>query len=148
MCRTVHKKISINFKSVKKVQEEHDQISQKYYQRSTPKVTVKKDTKFKELRKILPDTFEWIKTRKRLIQETTMQNHCVWSYASFINKDQCQIYSYVDERGERYTLEFRTKRNKYVLQQARGKYNTINTQINQYVDEILADYYMNMKVKK
>lgn len=78
--------------------------------KQTPVVKITKETKFKLLRKILPPEFEWIKTRKRLIEETVMQHHCVWSYADKINKDKCQIYSYVDEDGKRYTLEFVIKR--------------------------------------
>ena len=34
-----------------------------------------KDTRFKNLRKMLPENFEWIQSRKRLIHETAIQHH-------------------------------------------------------------------------
>ena len=138
MCRIAKEKIRINFRSVKSLHEAHDRLSEKTYMKNTPLVKIKKDTRFKKLRKILPDEFEWIKSRKRLIKETVMQHHCVWSYADKINKDTCQIYSYVNENGERFTLEFRVKRNKYVLFQIQGKYNQADcSEVSKYVCDIL-----------
>lgn len=96
MCIMCKEKINIRFRSKKKLQEAHDKISQKYYAKHTPLVKIPKNSKFKELRKILPSEFEYIKTRKRLIEETAIQHHCVWSYADKINRDNCAIYSYVD----------------------------------------------------
>lgn len=141
MCRIAKEKININFHSVNALCEAHNCLSEKAYMKKTPLVKVKKDTRFKELRKILPNEFEWIKSRKRLIQETVMQHHCVWSYADKINKDTCQIYSYINENGERFTLEFRIRRNKYVLVQIQGKYNQGDTSaISEYVKSILANH--------
>lgn len=124
MCLDCKEKVNISFKSIKKVKEAHDKLSEKNYMKQTPVVKITKETKFKLLRKILPPEFEWIKTRKRLIEETVMQHHCVWSYADKINKDKCQIYSYVDEDGKRYTLEFVIKRKKYVCVQIHGLANS------------------------
>lgn len=148
MCRIAKEKIRINFHSAKALREEHDRLSEKRYMKDTPLVKIKKDTRFKELRKILPDEFEWIKSRKRLIKETVMQHHCVWSYANKINKDTCQIYSYVNESGERFTLEFRISRNKYILAQIQGKYNQGDTSIvSKYVRDILTNYQVYQIVK-
>lgn len=124
MCLICKEKINISFKSIKKVKEAHDKLSEKNYMKRTPVVKITKETKFKLLRKILPPEFEWIKTRKRLIEETVMQHHCVWSYADKINKDKCQIYSYVDENEKRYTLEFVIRKRQYVCVQMRGLANS------------------------
>jgi hypothetical protein len=128
MCMITKEKVNINFRSYTKLENAHNEISNKAYMKKTPLVKVKKNTKFASLRKILPKDFEWIKTRKRLIQETIMQHHCVWSYAEYINKDICQIYSYVDDIGERFTLEFKVVKGKYVCVQIQGKYNKANTE--------------------
>lgn len=121
MCLEYKEKLNLNFKSYKKVLEAHDTITEKNYMKKTPTVKIKKDSKFKELRKLLPEEFEWITTRKRLIHETAIQHHCVWSYANKINNDKCQIYSYVDkETDERYTLEFVKRGKKYVCVQISG----------------------------
>lgn len=138
MCALTKEKINLSMYSAKRIVEEHDHISEKHYMKKTPIVKIKKDTKFKDLRKILPDEFEWIKTRKRLIQETVMQHHCVWSYAERINNDTSQIYSYVDAADTRYTLEFKVRRNKYCLVQVQGKYNMADTKdVKKYVNNIL-----------
>lgn len=67
MCLDCKEKINISFKSIKKVKEAHDELSEKNYMKRTPGVKITKESKFKLLRKILPPEFEWIKTRKRLI---------------------------------------------------------------------------------
>lgn len=138
ICYITKTKVNINFRSMKKLINAHDEISQKWYMKKTPLVKIKKDTRFKKLRSILPEEFEWIKTRVRLCNETRMQHHCVWSYADKINKDVCQIYSYVDRNGDRFTLEFRISRGKYVLRQVQGKYNKPDTNhIRKLVEDIL-----------
>lgn len=120
----------------------HDAITEIYYQKCTKPVHIPKGTKFKGLRKLLPPEFEWIKTRKRLIAETAMQHHCVWSYADLITSDTCAIYSFLDKDGtyskdgtpRRYTMEFRMRGNGcYYLEQVQGTCNRIDT-------ELIADY--------
>lgn len=148
MCRLAKKKIKINFRAVAALREAHDRVSESVYMKKTPLVKIKKNTRFKELRKILPDEFEWIKSRKRLIKETVMQHHCVWSYADKVNKDICQIYSYVNKSGERFTLEFCISRKKYILVQVQGKYNQADTStVEEYVNNILAAY-QSTKIRK
>lgn len=127
MCFRTHTKVNINFKSVKKIRAAHDELTKRYSHKDTPVIKIKKDTAFKQLRKILPKEFEWIKTRKRLIEETVIQHHCVWSYADKINKDKCQIYSYVDSAtGKKYTLEFVIRKGKYACVQLYGVNNTFD----------------------
>lgn len=53
--------------------------------------SVPKNSRFKDLK--LPSEFEYITTKKRLVKETAVQHHCVWSYTNSINKDRCAIYS-------------------------------------------------------
>lgn len=127
LCCLVKGKIRISFISVNKLVEEHDRLSKLNASKKTPKVEISKNSKFLRLRRILPDEFEWIKSRRRLIEESVMQNHCVWSYANKINDDISQIYSYVDEKGNRFTLEFMYKNNKYYLVQIQGKHNKGDT---------------------
>lgn len=142
MCIETHKKINLKFCSLKKIREEHDEISEKSYINKTPIIKIKKDTKFKELRNILPQDFEWITTRKSLIRETVIQHHCVWSYADKINKDLSQIYSYVNPKNERYTLEFKIVKGKFRCVQIQGKYNNVNTdEINDIVKNIIKRHY-------
>lgn len=115
----------------------HDVLSQKMYEQRVPKVVIPKKSKFLGLRKILPKKYEWVRSKKRLIKEADMQQHCVWSYADKINSDQCAIYSYMDDSGEfsndgkphRYTIEFvyNFKNNKYYIRQVQGRYNQLDT---------------------
>lgn len=102
------------------------------------------------MRKILPKEFEWIKNRKRLILETELQHHCVWSYADKISSDMCAIYSYVDKDGskslcndgnpKRYTIEFNFNKQNgtYYVEQVQGKYDAVNSSgMRNYIDKIL-----------
>lgn len=111
------KKVNLKIKSIKRIFEEHDKLTKEMYEKETPTIKINKNSKFKNLK--LSDEFEKIKTKKRLIQETREQKHCVWSYAKDINKDKCMIYSTIFE-GNRYTLEIRINRKKYKLAQIKG----------------------------
>ncbi|MCJ8341640.1 MAG: PcfJ domain-containing protein [Cetobacterium sp.] len=116
------KKVNLKIKSVKRILEEHDRLTKEMYEKETPTIKIKKNSKFKNLK--LSYEFEKIKTKKRLIQETREQKHCVWSYAEDINKDKCMIYSTIFE-GNRYTLEIRINRKKYKLAQIKGFRNSL-----------------------
>ena len=62
---------------------------------------------YTKLRKLLPKEFEWIKTKKRLLKESEIQHHCVWTYGGKINADKSAIYSFVyAPENKRYTIEF------------------------------------------
>ena len=115
------KKVNLKIKSIKRIYEEHDKITKEMYEKETPTIKIKKDSKFKNLK--LSEEFEKITTKKRLIQETRQQKHCVWSYGKEINNDNCMIYSTIFNR-KRYTLEIRKKRNKYILAQIQGFKNS------------------------
>lgn len=139
ICLLSKEKVRLSFKSYRKLVEAHNIISESNYRKKTPKVTIRKNSRFLDLRRILPPEFEWIKTKKRLIEETIMQHHCVWSYASDINKDMCQIYSYVDKNETRFTLEFKYNGGKYYLAQIQGKFNKGDTtEVKEYVNKLLS----------
>lgn len=121
MMSSLSQKFNLKIKSSKRIREEHDKISEILYRKKTPKVVIPKNSRFKDLK--LPSEFEHITTKRRLVKETAVQHHCVWSYANSINKDRCAIYSTVYE-DSRYTLEFRKQRKKYVLNQIKGYRNS------------------------
>lgn len=115
------KKVNLKIKSIKRIYEEHDKLTKELYERETPTIKIKKNSKFRNLK--LDEEFEKITTKKRLIQETRQQKHCVWSYGKDINNDNCMIYSTIFNE-KRYTLEIRKKRNKYILAQIQGFRNS------------------------
>lgn len=102
--------ISLRIKSEKKVVEKHDKIMIDLWENRNKnkenEIIVKEESKYKELRKLLPPEYEWITTSKRLIEESAIQRHCVWQYEDKIKKDKCAIYSYVSKSYKRHTIEF------------------------------------------
>jgi hypothetical protein len=152
MCRQVNKchvrgKVSLDIKSYAQLRNLHDTFNSNdhaFYETRTGNVTIPKKSKFLILREYLPDDFEWIKDRKRLILETELQHHCVWSYAGKISRDECAIYSYVGAASEygdkpkRYTIEFRWNGKNYYVVQVQGRYNQVNVRdMRAYIQSIL-----------
>lgn len=152
MCRSFGKrrirgKVNLNIKSYAQLQNRHDifnRADRDYYECKTGKVVVPKDSNFIKLRSYLPDSFEWITDRKRLILETELQHHCVWSYADKITKDKCAIYSFVDSSAEyndkpkRYTIEFGWNGEKYYVVQVQGRYDRVNAyNMREHIQSIL-----------
>lgn len=113
-------------------------------------MVIPKNSKFLRLRKILPEKYEWIRSRKRLIKEASMQQQCVWSYANRISSDRCAIYSYMDDgefskdgKPHRYTIEFgyNFKNNTYYIRQVHGKRNQLDTKCMQkHLEDLIAHY--------
>lgn len=123
LCRKLHEKVSIGFKSYKKLVEAHDDMSKRERNR-LHRVSVPKDSRFNELRKLLPKDFEWVKGGKRLQQEGITMNHCVNSYYSYINEDKIAIYHLTMPDGYEATIEFkRMKNGKYRITQMYGYHN-------------------------
>lgn len=133
MAITDKRKISLRY-SPKRLIEEHDYFMDNrprtYYMKSMYRFQIPKNSKFNALNQLLPNEFEWIKTRTRLADESIMQHHCVWSYGKYIHNDECAIYSYVDTHGEygeigtRYTIEFRQRKSgKFYIAQMQKKYD-------------------------
>lgn len=149
MCLRTKSKIRLDIKTPRQIEKVHDDLAnnQRYYESKTNAVKVPKNSKFNKLRDMLPDDFEWIKNKKRLVIETELQHHCVWSYADKITEDRCAIYSYVDKTGQfaddgkpkRYTIEFTmTPKGKYKINQVQGKYDREHTkQMTLYIQELL-----------
>lgn len=123
LCRELHEKVSIGFKSYKKLVEAHDD-AEKRELNCLHRVSVPKDSQFNELRKLLPKNFEWIKGGKRLQQEGITMDHCVNSYYSDINSDVIAIYHLTMPDGYEATIDFkRMKNGKYGIAQMYGYHN-------------------------
>lgn len=123
MSEMLHRKISIMFTSEKKVNDAHDDLVKELTAKNTPRVKVPKNSKFNRLAKLLPDDMEWIKSKKRLVQEGSEMHNCVASYADKINNDSCAIYSFM-YNNKRYTIEFVTYKNRYSIKQLYGVCNS------------------------
>lgn len=124
-CHTLHKKIRLTFTSAKKMKELHDDYAVIIKNKYTPTITIPKNTKFRELEKLLPaDEFTWIKTKRKIIKEGVEMHHCVATYANLINKDDCAIYGFIrKDNNRRYTIEFRKNRNGYYIEQMQSMCN-------------------------
>ena len=153
LCREMHCKVSIGFKSSKKVIEAHDDMAERHLNR-LHHVSVPKDSVFYPLRELLPSDFEWIKGGKRLREEGIQMKHCVNMYYWYINDDRCAIYSLVRD-GKRYTMEFVTignkkgnkysdafstkKYRKYRIRQIFGYHNSdCPDEVRKYVENIIS----------
>ena len=125
--KQLKKKVKLSFKSAKKVRDAHSDVMVDYMIKKNKIPTIKVPNKsiFNNLRKLLPeDEFEWIKTRKRLIEEGYYMRHCVASYEYFINRDKCAIYSFIYKPTQkRYTVEFLQGNNGYYINQIQSKCN-------------------------
>lgn len=148
--KRVKPKVDLSISNIHTLIEKHNDVSWLSRKSGTRPVKVPKDSVFNDLRKILPKEFEWIKNRKRLILETELQHHCVWSYADKISSDMCTIYSYVDKDGskslcndgkpKRYTIEFNFNKQDgtYYVVQVQGKYDAVNSSdVQNYIYKIL-----------
>ena len=147
MCMQRKLKIRLDIKTERHLDKLHEAVNRVDYDKATGKVVIPKESRFNKLRTILPEEFEWIKTRKRLIMETKIQHHCVWSYAEDITEDKCAIYSYVDYEGKfsndgspkRYTIEFcMDKEGKYYVLQTQGRFDRVNSSnMQEYIESLL-----------
>lgn len=123
LCKELHEKVSIGFKTYNKLIEAHDKASKRELNR-LHRVSVPKDSQFNELRKLLPKNFEWIKGGKRLQQEGIAMNHCINSYYSYINEDKIAIYHLTMPDGYEATIEFKRMTNgKYGIAQMYSYHN-------------------------
>ena len=124
-CYRLHKKIRLTFTSAKKMKELHDDYAVIIKNKYTPTIKIPKNTKFKELEKLLPtDEFTWIKTKRKIIREGVEMHHCVATYADLVNKDICAIYGFIrKDNHRRYTIEFRKNKNGYYIEQMQSMCN-------------------------
>ena len=73
--------------------------------------------KFKNL--FLGSEFEELKTRRRLVEESLIQNNYCWHYVNAINRNKSRIFSTIYQNN-RYTLEIRKSKNKFMLNKLYG----------------------------
>lgn len=107
LCLQTKTKVQLNLSSIKRIVELHDELINAKKNREMPTIHIPKNTVYTKLRKLLPKEFEWIKTKKRLLKESEIQHHCVWTYGDKINADKSAIYSFVyAPENKRYTIEF------------------------------------------
>ena len=107
LCLQTKTKVQLNLSSIKRIVELHDELINTKKNREMPTIHIPKNTVYTKLRKLLPKEFEWIKTKKRLLKESEIQHHCVWTYGDKINADKSAIYSFVyAPENKRYTIEF------------------------------------------
>lgn len=131
-------KFNLNFPSFTTLKNNHDKLFIKYnaYLAKTRKLNIiKKDSIYNNLS--LPDNFERIVTKQRLLLEGTYQHNCVASYCGKIQKDSCAIYSLI-YKDKRYTVEigFKTKGKRYYIKQIRAINNAMPDQeVINYVKE-------------
>ena len=119
-------KPSLCFSSAKRVKEAHDRLSEQYTAKHTQVIKIPQKSKFNTLRQMLPKEFEWIRTRNRLVHEGCSMHHCVATYDTKINKDNCAIYSAINPTdNKRYTIEFVVRNSKYTVRQIYGIWNSI-----------------------
>lgn len=143
MSKDLKKKIKLSFNSAKKVRDAHDDIVIDYMIKNdrVPLIKIPSKSVFKNLRNLLPEEFEWIKTRKRIIEEGYYMRHCVASYADLINDDVCAIYSFIYKPNrKRYTIEFRYdfRNKKYLINQIQSKCNRgSSNEVRDYIKSFL-----------
>lgn len=124
MCLKSKIKVQLKMKSISKLLRYHENLVLENRNKNIPVVKIPKNSKFAKLRELLPDNFEWINNKKRLLNEAMMQKHCVASYADYINEDICAIYSFVYRpENKRYTLEFVANGTHYAIRQMQSKCN-------------------------
>lgn len=101
--------ISISFKTANRLIREHNNLARQYREEEMSaeisQPLIAENTKFQELRQILPEEFEWITTTGRLLKEGDNQDNCVFSYRDKIRNDRSTIYHWSHE-GRDYTIEF------------------------------------------
>lgn len=112
-------KFNLDIATLKKLHKEHDKVAEIYaikrYKKE--KLEIKETNPFLQL--ILPKEFKMIKTKAELFQEGKINKNCVFSYITSINKEKCIIYTTLYE-GRKYTIEFKRRRDKFILAQIEG----------------------------
>lgn len=138
-CLQSKKPVNLKFKSIRKVITRNTDITLENSNQSTPKIIIPRNSKFKDLRAILPEDFEWIRSRQRIIAEGQLMRHCVASYADSVNRDLCAIY-HLFKNGKNYTIEFRYQNGQYYINQVqsradRGAPQEVRDYIQGFLDE-------------
>lgn len=129
MLSTLGKKINLNIKGMKRLCFEHDELASRISSSTIPKIKVKRY--YPTIQSGEGFVVERIEDKNRLVAESEIQKHCVKTYAMYINRGTCCIYSFLDKSdGRRYTLEVQVHKNPelkkqvFILNQIRGKFNS------------------------
>lgn len=119
------KKLNMKIKSVKKLISEHNMLAIEYRSKYTKTIKIPKDSIFLKLK--LPEKYKLITTKKALIEESVVNEHCVSTYDTEINKSKCAIYT-TFYNNKRYTIEIRfrktAKKIHFYVNQCYGKRNS------------------------
>lgn len=107
------KKLSLKISSVKRMRDEHNKLSRARILKGVKQVKMHK--LYKDLFKDFTIPVEEVNSKKRLLQESIEQEHCVATYADRINRGDCGIFSMVF-KDVRYTLEVNKLLNMVQLQ--------------------------------
>ncbi len=131
-------KVSLQFHSIRRIERECNRFKQKELaEREDDSPMIAEESRFRDLRKCLPDSMEWISSMKRLYTEAQHQHNCVVSYASDIREDKCAIYHWETE-GREYTIEFRMRGDVYYVAQMKQSYNIAEDYTDrQYIEGML-----------
>ena len=129
MLTTLNRKANLKIRSMKRLRLDHDELARKISSSEIPAIKIKKF--YPQIKSGEGFTVERIEDKKRLVAESDIQNHCVKTYAMYINRGTCCIYSFLDRSdGRRYTLEVQVHKNPelnkqvFILNQIRGKFNS------------------------
>lgn len=109
MCIQNGEKLSLRKNSINGLEEEHNRYVELMMDKEKTdefaKPLIAENTRFANLREMLPEEFVWIDTTKALYSEGKTQRNCVYSYKDRIRCDMCTIYHWSHEDKE-YTIEF------------------------------------------
>lgn len=133
-------KTPLSLRSVSGYREIHDEMSRRLsmiqdYRRNNVKVP--ENSCFNDLRRFLPEDFEWLKTKERLVSESEEMHHCVRTYGEKVSDDRCAIYSVIRD-DKRYTIEFSPPApdGRYGIVQVRGRRNEVDETAHKLKEEI------------
>lgn len=155
-CLGDNRKINLNH-SEARLLEEHDHylVNADYDEiyKKTSNIKIPQKSRFDIIYKYMPAEFERIKTRKRIASEAAVQSNCVWTYADYINKDVCCVFSFYDKdalydnESKRYTIEIQRNEAGFWAKQVKSSHNRegskkIHEYINNLLDELNKKYIL------
>jgi len=119
-CYRLKIKPSMKMKSRARLETEHRRTTALLMAQGVPEI--KPFDCYKDLLAELPYKNEFITKKKRLIQESVEQSHCVASYAHKINSGACGIYSILYD-DKQWTLELNKTDKGFMIAQCKGLRN-------------------------
>lgn len=100
--KSLKKMMSLKITSVKRIEDEHQKMSKERMIQGIKEIKVAKP--YKDILTDLPFECELIQDKKRLLQESLDQDHCVATYGQQINSGSCAIFS-LTYNEKRFTLQ-------------------------------------------